>query len=377
MIQKAKGDPTNLKLQNKLRIFDAIYHANGISRTGLAKDLNLSLPTVVSNLTSLIEQGLIRENGYIGQTGGRRAHAYSIVPDAQVAIGLDITKHHITASTVGLDGKIMKTTRIRYDFSREESYWKKLGDVVENIISASHIEKERILGVGFGVPGLVTEDHQRIFYGKILDFEGLDAMACLKYIPYETRLFNDASAAGFAECWECNDINNAFYIMLSNNVGGAVIYNGEAYLGKNICAGEVGHIKLHTPGRQCYCGQSGCADLYCSATVLSSKYDGSLDGFFSALSRQNEKAVALWNIYLDDLAHLINVVRLLFDCKIIIGGYVGACLDPYIDNLRERVKQLDTFRTPVDDVVTCHYKTEAIAAGAALHFISQYINQLS
>lgn len=165
--------------------------------------------------------------------------------------------------------------------------------------------------------------------------------------------------------------------MLSNNVGGAIIFNGEAYPGKNICAGEIGHIKLHTPGKQCYCGQSGCADLYCSATVLSSEYDGNLGNFFSALSQQNEKAVSLWNIYMDDLAHLINVVRLLFDCKIILGGYVGAYLEPYIENLRQRVKQLDTFHTPVDDVVTCHYKTEAIAAGAALHFISQYIDQLS
>ena len=126
----------------------------------------------------------------------------------------------------------------------------------------------------------------------------------------------------------------------------------------------------------CYCGQRGCVDAYCAATVLSSKYDGNLAAFFAALEAGSKPAKQLWNTYLDNLAKTINTVRLLYDCTIILGGYVGAYLDTYMDDLRKRVQLLDSFNTPLTDITTCHYKNQSIAAGAALNFISKYMDAL-
>ena len=61
------------------------------------------------------------------------------------------------------------------------------------------------------------------------------------------------------------NIAECFYIMLSNNVGGAMIINGKVYSGNNFRPAEVGHMTLVPQGRQCYCGQYGCVDSYLSA----------------------------------------------------------------------------------------------------------------
>lgn len=375
-ISKRKTTSLDIKQQNRLRIFNLLYQSSGLTKQEIAQELSLSLPTVTNNLTDLMMDGLVRESGFVGNTGGRNARVYSLITDAQTAIGLDITQHHITAVAVGLDGQVIQTIRIRHDFQPTDAYMKKLGDLVEQLIAQAQLNRGKILGVGLGVPGLISKDGQRIFYGKILDFEGMTLPELSKYISFDCALFNDANAAGFAEFWNREDIQDAFYIMLSNNVGGAVIRDGEIYPGKHICAGEIGHIKLEYNGPLCYCGQRGCLDAYCAATVLSSRYDGNLSAFFADLKENSDEAAKLWDTYLDNLAKAINTVRLLYDCPIILGGYVGAFLDPYLEDLRRRVAALDSFDTPIDDIITCRYKNQSIAAGAALDFVSKYIYTL-
>ena len=69
-------------------------------------------------------------------------------------------------------------------------------------------------------------------------------------------------------------------------------------------------------------------------------------------------------------------LRMLFDCDIIIGGYVGSYMDEYIEQLRELVAQRSPFDDNADYVRPCRCKTEAIAAGSALNYISVFLNSI-
>lgn len=364
---------TDTKSLNRKRIYELLLSHASLTKPEIAAQLSMSLPTVHANLAALLEDGLVQENGYRGNTGGRNAKDYVIVKDARLAIGLDITRHHVTAVAVNVAGEIIDMIRTRRDFEFSEIYMQRLGLLVDQLIVQAGISRNRILGVGLGVPGLVTEDCNRIFYGKILDCEGATIEDFSKYIGFKCALYNDAKAAGFAEFWHQNEVQDAFYIMLSSNVGGAVYKGGNIFMGKNRCAGEIGHIKIDPNGPLCYCGQHGCFDCYCAATVLANNYDGNLEAFFRDLNGGSAEARATWNTYLDHLARAVNIIRLLFDCPIIIGGYVGQYLDNWLEELKARIKALDSFDTPIDDVRTCRYKKESIAAGAALYFISEFL----
>ncbi len=372
----SKTSYSQIKKQNKQLIYDLIYNNSGLTRKEITKQLDLSLPTVTEKLQELLSDGLIAADGYVRDTGGRNAQTYTALDRARTAIGIDITRNHITCAAVDMKGNIIDTIRIRQQFEQTDFYSGKVSAMIDQLISQANLDRETILGVGIGLPGLVTSDNRSVFYGKILDCEGLDVSFFSRNIPFPCRLFNDAKAAGFAEMWTNRSIVNAFYFMLSNNIGGAVIMDNSIYSGKNICASEVGHIKIGGNQARCYCGQKGCFDTCCAASVLSDEYDHELSAFFVDLKAHSEKAVKKWDEYLENLALAINTVRLLFDCTIILGGYVGGFLEPYLNDLRSRVVKYDTFRTPLEDITICRFKNQSIAAGAALNFVSDYISSI-
>jgi len=374
-----KGKQTaNLHIQktNRTNIYQLLRQEDGLTKQDIVQRLRLSLPTVTQNINSLLQEGLIMEDGFVGHTGGRRAKIYSIIRNARTAIGLDITKNHITVVAVDLTGEVIIQNREQYKFERSDRYYKHLGDIINDLVKEAALTEKQILGVGIGVPGLVTDDNQTIFYGEILKFTGTTCQEFSKYLRYKTALINDANAAGFAEFWIQRTPGSAFYLMLSNNIGGAVMINNQIFSGSHIHSGEIGHLTLFPQGKPCYCGQKGCVDAYLAATVLSSLCDGNLADFFQLLERKNPEAVNLWDSYLDSLALTVNNLQVVFDSKVILGGYVGEYMEKYIDDLKKRATKLNSFENDAEYLDVCRYKTHSIAAGAALNFIARFIDSI-
>ncbi len=366
-----------IKKTNRSQIFNLLYKKDSLSKRDIQLQLGLSLPTVTQHLTDLLNEGLIFQNGYMRNTGGRNAITYSFKDDAKLAIGLDITRHHITAVVINLQGAVIAQLRIRYTFERTDTYLRRLGEVVHQIISENAIDISRVLGVGVGLPGLTNASYDRIVYGKILDIEDSTTEDYSRYIHFPVRIFNDANAACDIELYSTTNTKpNGFYIMLSNNVGGAIFINDSVYTGDDFRSGEIGHLNIHPGGLRCYCGQRGCVDPYCSATVLTAISDGNLNQFFELLEQGDQTAQSIWSAYLQHLALAIRNVRVLFDCPIIIGGYVGAYIDKYLDELKQILDTYNSFDKNSDYVVACKYKTESIAAGAALYFVKKFLSAI-
>lgn len=370
--------PANIAIKdfNRKNIFRMFCEYPALSKQDIVHELGLSLPTVTQNLAELSERGWIAESGQIKNTGGRSAKTYSLCRRAKTAIGLDITRSDILAVAVDMCGDVISTYRVKHEFECSDAYFQQLGVVVDRIIRDGALDPDNILGVGISLPALVTADHESVFYGEILNITGLSRAAIGKYIKYPTQLFNDAKAAAFAERWKDPELDNAFYVMLSNNVGGAVIINNEVYMGVNFRSGEIGHITVVPNGRQCYCGQRGCLDQYCSATVLSDLTGGDLDEFFRLLGSRDSTAMQHWDKYLDHLATAINNVQMLFDCKVVLGGYVGGYINDYIMDLQKRLSRLHSFAPDGSYLQACMYKRNALAAGAALNYISRFIESV-
>ncbi len=365
-----------IKQKNRTSIFGLFRSGRQLSRQDIVAALELSLPTVTNNLEELKREGLITQTGSIGNTGGRRARGYSLIADARTAIGLDITRHHVTAVALDLRGTIIASRRHRLDFARTDEYYRELGAIVRQIVVAAELEEKRILGVGIGIPGLLTADHQSVYYSDVLGITGATCAEFSQYIAYPTTLCHDTDAASFAEMWMSPDTKDAFYIMLSASVGGSVYFGGRRYTGTNLRSGEVGHMLLVPGGKRCYCGQRGCVDPYCAAPALTAVTDGDLKLFFQRLKAGDGEVETVWQEYLEHLAVTVTNLRMLFDCDIIIGGYVGSYMDAYIDQLRELVLRRSTFDDNADYVRPCRCKTEAIAAGSALNYISVFLNSI-
>ncbi len=99
-----KGSSIELKKINRNNIYQLVYTEERISKAEIAKRLDISFPTVTQNLRELMEEGLVMEKGSFESTGGRKAKGICVDSDARKALGIDITKNHISAVLVNLKG---------------------------------------------------------------------------------------------------------------------------------------------------------------------------------------------------------------------------------------------------------------------------------
>lgn len=369
---------TNIELKriNRNNIYRTVIAQKKTSKQEIAYQLNLSFPTVTQNLNELMEIGLVEEKGTFQSTGGRKAKIISSNPRARVALGLDITRNHVNLVMVDLEASVLRSVRKRISFQADEKYFHTLKRMIHDMVKSVNVPPNHILGVGVSLPAIVGDDDKTLKYAPLLN-TSLDLYQDLSpYIDYPYRFINDANAGGFAELYSGTTGRNTLYLLLSNSVGGAIIMDGKLYYGEGRRGGEFGHMTLVPDGRPCYCGKTGCVDAYCSALILSNAAGGSLETFFEKLEAGDVKCTEIWEEYLHYLVIVINNLQVSFDCDVVLGGYVGWHLEPYLDEIRKRVVERCNFETDGSYLHVSHLNAEASALGAALCYVNEFVNQV-
>ncbi|HEY5586737.1 MAG TPA: ROK family transcriptional regulator [Ruminiclostridium sp.] len=365
-----------VKKINRNTIYNFLYKHDPISIQEIAYTLHMSLPTVIQNIKELQERDLVIETGFFESTGGRKAKAIAYNSIAKYVVGLDITRNHFDIVLIDLSGKAIKNERRKYPFINSREYFKGVGDLVRNFIDDCKIEDNNILGVGISLPAILSDDSQTVSYAEVIDFKGGSIKAFAEFIPYPCTLSNDSNAAGFSEIWGDETAENIAYLSLNNSVGGSIIIGSTIYNGQNHRGAEFGHMTIVPQGRMCYCGQKGCVDAYCSAKILSESTNGNIAEFFRLLKLNAEPQKSIWDEYVSYLVIVINNLRMLFDCNVILGGYAGPYMEEYIEQLRELVSKYNTFEMDGDYLHVCKYKLETSAIGAALFHVDQFIKNV-
>lgn len=232
---------------------------------------------------------------------------------------------------------------------------------------------ERILGLGISLPGIVDPVQKMITYSHALGVRDLPFSEIQSYFPWHCTFLNDANAGAFAEGIGSDLPSSFFYLSLSNTVGGAIFHDGNLLPGDAFRCGEAGHMTLIPGGRPCYCGKTGCVDSYCSARVLSDLSGGRLENFFLELQQNNREYRPVWDTYLKHLAVVINNLHMILDYDIVLGGYVGSFLTPWLDTIRHLVSERNTFEDDGSFVKLCTYQTGAAAYGVAMDVMEGFL----
>lgn len=367
----------DVRKANRNRVYRLIHANDGISKPEIALRLQVSLPTVMQNVKSLLNDGLVRESGNLESTGGRKAVALSVVRDVRRAIGIDITRTHIVVLLFNIDGTLAASKRIARPFSPDAAFVEDVGGLVDEIIESSGITRDRLVGVGVSVPGIISADGKSLVVSHVLPITDYSLEPLGERIGLPCHFMNDANAAGMAEvCRGANPDWHFVYLSLSNSVGGALVWDGAPRSGDNRRSGEIGHMTIERGGLRCNCGKRGCMDPYCTATVLSDRTNGDLGAFFVGLAQGDARLASVWENYLDYLATAVNTLRMVFDYDIVLGGYVGAHIEPHLPELRARVAALNTFHDTSEFLKACRHKTEASASGAGLFHVMNFIKQV-
>ena len=188
-----------------------------------------------------------------------------------IAIGIDIGGTSIKGAAVYDDGRMLDVFSMPVEKGEPgEVTIGKLIDLVEKYIKEKGIEKE-IVGIGFGIPGLLDIKEGIVTYSNNLKWEDLHIADMFKArLPYPVRIANDANVAAFGEAkfGAGKGVDYVVMLTLGTGVGGGIVLDGKLYEGNEGKGAEMGHIVMQYNGRQCSCGRKGCLEAYASATAL-------------------------------------------------------------------------------------------------------------
>ncbi len=372
-MDKKKITNMEVKKKNRNDVFRYICRNGMVSNPDISYALKISLPTATQITKELIERGLVEEKGEMESTGGRRAKALAVSENAGKAVGLDITKNHISLVLTELTGKILKYERIFLPYAAGDDYYREVNQKVECFLEDGGCSKEHVLGIGISFPGIIDLDKQLVADSHVLGVNDLPFSAVSRFFSYPCHFLNDANAGAYAEGTQSEHIDRFFYLSLSNTVGGAVYSNERLEQGRNFRCGEVGHMTIVPNGRACYCGKNGCLDAYCAAKCLT---DGRVEDFFEQLTQEEEEATCLWEQYTSYLALAVNNIHMVLDCDVVLGGYVGSSMDEFIRDIRDKVSQRNTFSEDGSFIRACSHKIGAAALGASLKVIELFMEQV-
>ena len=367
-----------VKRINRSKVYQMIYEKRSISKQELAQELHMGLTTVTQNLKALEEDGWIHRTGYYESTGGRKAQAIEIVPNARTAIGAFILKRFILLVAVDLYGNIMEQKTVAEPFSATETYFQFLGKEIMRF--ANHVESnpDKISGVGIAIQGILSPDRSKIQYGKLLQHTGLNIADLTRYIPYPCVTEHDSKAAAFAEIWNQPQFSDAVVFLLNKNLGSALVIHGEVHQGKSMHSGTIEHMCIVPDGKPCYCGGKGCLETYCSAESLQNQIQGnSFAAFFQSVRTCEPSSNVIWNAYLSHLAAAIRNVNTVIDSDVILSGF----LVPYFTEadlkfLKQKITALPFFAERDIKIQLGKHDEFAPAIGAALQFVKRTIEEI-
>ncbi len=369
----------SVKRLNMRAVFFYLMERGSASVRDLSVALDMSAPTVIQNLNELTERKLVVIEGMRESTGGRKARAYNVNDRACFAAGLDVTRADVSLAILGLRGQAVLNAKSRLPFSDRPEYYEKVGRFLSDHLEKAGVVPEELVGVGISLPAIIAGDGQSTTNADPLGKRIVQLHSFKQYIPRPCRLLNDANAGGYAEFWAGNPIGsrqglkNLVYLSVSNTVGGSILIEGRMFGGDDQHSAEFGHMTLVPNGKFCYCGQKGCAYCYVNTRILSD-VGGTLEGFFRQLKKDDENARAVWDKYLGHLALLINNIRCAYDCEVVVGGYLGRFLPPYLEELRTRTAVRNIFERS-GQYVRVSAQTGA-AMGAALTCLHSFIEEI-
>ncbi|MCI8623053.1 MAG: ROK family protein [Provencibacterium sp.] len=337
----------------------------------LANALQVSTPTAAGWLRRLEEEGLVRASGEFHSTGGRKPRAWKACPEARYSVGADITPRRVTLVAADLTGQAVRTAVHALPFSRTPAYFQALAGHIAAL--CADLPAAALLGVGVSIPGIVSAEGDMVLYSHALSVQDMCAQEIEEAAGAPCRMLNDANAGCIAEVRADASLRDVVYLSLSDSVGSAILIDRRLRPGRNLRMGEVGHTTLFPGGRPCYCGKTGCMDAYCRAGLLHAHTGGSLPEFFRRLHAGDAALGAVWELYLDHLAVALNNLRMLLDCDVILGGYVGRFIGDALPALRRRAALRNTFEPEADYIRACVYKREAAALGAATLWLEEFL----
>ncbi|GGM33436.1 transcriptional regulator [Paraliobacillus quinghaiensis] len=379
-----------MKSLNKSIILNKILNNGPISRAQIAKETNLTPPTVGSIVKELMEQEIVEESAQGTSQGGRKPTMLVINHRGFYVVGVDAGPKEIECILTDLSGKTIShfISGITLPISKEE-FLETLNRCIHHLLEPHQKLKEKVIGIGVAMHGVVDVATGTALFAPNLHLRDVPIKAALeKEFNYAVKVENDARALALGEVWfgQGKESESMIAVNIGNGVGAGIAIKGKLYHGNADIAGEIGHMTIDLHGKQCECGNKGCLQTVVSGPGIAERAIEGLDnGEKSKLQIIRDQGETVTGAMVHHVAQggdtfaqqlleeigeyigvgLTNLIHVINPSKIIIGGGVSKAGDFILEPIQNTIKQRAiTEQAKQTKVVLSNLGDQATALGA-------------
>lgn len=245
------------KERKNLAILETIRKNGPISRTDISKMTELNIVTVSNYISHYIKKNLVIEGELDESTGGRKPVLVELNPKAGYIVGVGLNMLSMVAVLVDLEINVIKEIKRERLPENSEAVIQQMVELAKEVIDQAEVEKDKIVGVGVGVPGIIDERGRTIRWPQSLGDKDINVCSSIKD-TFENRLGipafveNDANAAVLGEKWLGLDRDVRHMLYMFSGVGCGILINEEIFRGAAGAAGELGITSPKQPKEQSF-----------------------------------------------------------------------------------------------------------------------------
>ncbi|MBM7702372.1 ROK family transcriptional regulator [Metabacillus iocasae] len=353
-----------MKSMNKKKVLQWIQTHSPTSRAEIAANLSLSKPTVSLLVDELMEENWVYEkgSGESSSQGGRRPIRLYFNEKAAYIIGTDIGGTNVKMMISDLMGNVVCSRSFLTHHYVEKGLIPQIAKEVEGMLEACHIPREKVLGMGVGVPGITQN-------GIVLEAPSLNWIRypfidlATQHFSFPVYVDNDVNVAALGEQWLGNAKRkkHVLFIAVGTGIGSGIILDDQLYRGYGNAAGEIGYMvtnknEMKTDFKPIFhrygylesvAGGKAIGKRFTECVLKEPQHPAyshaqqeELSGelAFTFAKKGDRVAVAVVDEALEHLAYgMINAASLLNPEVIILGGGVCQSADYVLPKLRQIV----------------------------------------
>ena len=353
MRKEASGSLESLRELNRERVVHTLRELGVASRADIARRTGLSRSTVSSLVADLRGEGLIVEmdsehgpDGTAGQSG-RPPVLIGLSPSAGAVGGIDFGKRHLAVAVSDLSHAILAEAwrEMPEDYASADGL-DTATELFDAALDEAGVPRDRVLGVGLGLPGPIHRLTGTIGSPAILPgWVGVQvAEEMTSRLGLRVQVDNDANLGALSEFhWGAGRPTDSLaYLKVATGIGAGLIVSGRLFHGACGTAGEIGHTTVDEHGPICRCGRRGCLETFAAAPAVVELLRPGLGPELTiddVLERARQGDPGCQRAIADAGRHigqaLGNLCNLFNPERIVVGGSLGAAGELLLDPMRE------------------------------------------
>lgn len=257
-------------MTTRKKIITHYLYNNSSTIPDLAKEIDLSVPTVTKFITEMCDEGYIVNYGKQETSEGRPPNLYGLNPNSGYLVGVDIKSYCLNIGLMNFTGDMVDLQMgIKCHIENTPEGLEQLCQHIRNFIERNATVKDKILQIGVNISGRVNPEEGYSFSTFNFNERPLAEILSEK-LDFPVCIDNDTRAMAYGELLKgaVKGEKDVVYINLSWGLGAALIINGRIYTGRSGFSGEFGHFNVFDNEIICHCGKKGCLETEVSGMAL-------------------------------------------------------------------------------------------------------------